>query len=143
MKTKNLFDPTPAQVKHRNRLWADALLKNKKKAIGEMYHDGGRCCLAVAQNVAIKCGVDIPNGYSEEGQMPHKLVAEFFGWSGCNPILLFPKNEDVSRESASDLNDVAHYSQNGSNGMTHKKIAECVLNTFVHPSKKKWSFKIQ
>ena len=44
MKNKtDLLNPTPAQVKHRNRLWVDALLKNKRKARGEMYCDGGRC----------------------------------------------------------------------------------------------------
>jgi hypothetical protein len=145
---KQLFDPTPAQVKHRNRLWADALLKNKKKAIGLMYFNGGRCCLAVAQNVAIECGVDIPKNYDDSG-MPHEFVAKFFGWGDINPALFFPRKNFISpkktftdKTQASGLNDNNDYSQNGSNGMSHKKIAECVLNTFVHPSKKEWSFKI-
>jgi hypothetical protein len=148
MKTKNLFNPTEGQIKRRNRLWAQALLKNKKKAICQMYENGGRCCLAVAQDVAIECGVDIPKNYDDDG-MPHNLVAKFFGWDGGNPSLFFPRKDFISpqktftdRTHASELNDDNVYSQNGSHGVSHKKIAECVLNTFVHPSKKKWSFTI-
>jgi hypothetical protein len=137
-----LLNPTPAQVKHRNRLWAKALVKNKKKSVGKMYCNGGRCCLAVAQNVAIECGVDIPKNYDDD-DVPHEFVAKFFGWSRRNPILSFPRKENfIDEGQASELNDDNLYSKNGSHGMPHKKIAECVLNTFVHPSKKKWSFTI-
>lgn len=144
MKTreKNLLNPTPQQVKIRNRMWAEALIKNKKKTTGKMYCDGGRCCLAVAQNVAIANGVDIPKNYENYG-FPHNDVVQFFGWDNENPRLFIATQFGLSSIEASDLNDEKIYSANGSLGMSHKKISQCVMNTFVHPSKKKWSFQIE
>lgn len=139
MKNEKLLKPTEGQKKYRNRLWAEALQKNKKKATGSMYDCGGRCCLAVAQDVAIKNGVTIEKNYSD-GEQPHPLVGVFFGWGEKIPRMFFPKEEKLCSTSAIDLNDESEFSANGSNGMSHKRIAECVLNTFVHPSKKKWSF---
>jgi hypothetical protein len=143
----NLLNPTKTQIKQRNQLWAEALIKNKKKATGGMYKNGGRCCLAVAQNVAKECGVEIPDdpndeGYIDKDAFPHQNVIDFFGWDGVNPDLVYPITGGISEYCASDLNDGECFSANGSNGMSHKRIAECVLNTFVHPKKPKWTFTI-
>ena len=133
---KNLLNPTPSQIKYRNRLWADALLKNKKKATHCMRDGkGGSCCLAVASTVAKNAGVNIPkdpedSGYYDYENFPHDNVVQFFGWDIEDPLLIKPDGE---RECASILNDDNKYSINGSNGMSHKKIAECVMNTFVNP----------
>ena len=135
---KNLLNPTPQQIKIRNRMWADALLKNKKKAIGNMYENGGRCCLAVAQNVAIQCGVENINKKHTK-LTPDDKVHQFFGWGKEIPKLSIPTGQT---QYASNLNDDDSHSSNGSSGLSHKKIAECVMNTFVHPSKKKWTFKL-
>lgn len=152
MKNKtNLLNPTPAQVKHRNRLWVDALLKNKRKARGEMYnHNRGRCCLAVAQDVAYSCGLDIERK-AGDGNFPDESVGEFFGWGSNNPILNVKINGKIVEEEASTLNDgnqefagceIKDPKMN-KKGLSHKQIAECVLNTFGRPSKFKQSFKIK
>jgi hypothetical protein len=153
MKNKtNLLNPTPAQVKHRNRLWVDALLKNKRKARGEMHDtNGGRCCLAVAQDVAISCGLDIERK-AGDGNFPVESVCEFFGWGANNPRLTVVMNGKPRVMAASTLNDglgnetdsdvFVHNAKLIHKGLSHKQIAECVLNTFVHPTKIKQSFKI-
>lgn len=151
MKT-DLLKPTPAQVKYRNRLWVNALLENKRKARKIMHdNDGGRCCLAVAQDVAIACGAldgSLDNG---DGMFPHKAVQYFFGWDSKNPNLQVKINGKIVGEEASTLND-GHPDFGGceikdpkmnKKGLSHKQIAECVLNTFVRPSKFKQSFKIK
>ena len=154
MKNKtDLLNPTPAQVKHRNRLWVDALLKNKRKARGEMYnHNRGRCCLAVAQDVAYSCGLDIERK-AGDGSFPDDSVCEFFGWGANNPRLTVVMNGVHKVMPASTLNDglgdetdsdlVVHDAKLNSKGLSHKQIAECVLNTFVRPTKIKQSFKIK
>lgn len=151
MKNKtNLLNPTPAQVKHRNRLWVDALMKNKRKARGEMYNqDGGRCCLAVAQDVAISCGLDVGDKkYTDD--FPDDRVAVFFGWKETNPSLNIVINGSVTCNQASSINDGGDWDglyiadqKIAKKGLSHKQIAECVLNTFVHPTKIKQSFKIK
>jgi|688.fasta_scaffold717951_2 hypothetical protein len=149
MKNKNLLDPTPAQIKNRNRLWAEALLKNKRKARGEMYGDkGGRCCLAVAQDVAISCGVEVDGDYDS---LPDYQVVMFFGWDSNNPSLTAVVNGETERNVASALNDGLQYIGSApikdkkivEKGLRHKQIAELVMNTFVHPSKIKQSFEIR
>jgi hypothetical protein len=149
MKKKDLLDPTPAQIKHRNRLWAEALLKNKRKARGEMYGDkGGRCCLAVAQDVAISCGVEVDGVYDS---LPADAVCMFFGWDSDNPSLTAVVNGETKRNVASALNDGTQYIDFAfitdkkivEKGLSHKQISELVMNTFVHPSKVKQSFKIE
>jgi hypothetical protein len=149
MKKKNLLDPTPAQVKSRNRLWAEALLKNKRKARGGMYDDkGGRCCLAVAQDVAISCGVKVVGVHDG---LPANDVCMFFGWDSDNPFLTAVVNGVTKRGAASALNDgtpsigsaLIKDTKIVEKGLSHKQIAELVMNTFVHPSKVKQSFKIQ
>jgi hypothetical protein len=149
MKKKNLLDPTPAQIKSRNRLWAEALLKNKRKARGEMYGDkGGRCCLAVAQDVAISCGVEVVGVYDS---LPADGVCMFFGWGADNPMLTVVVDGETERSAASALNDGTPSIGSASikdtkiveKGLSHKQISELVMNTFVHPSKVKQSFKIR
>jgi hypothetical protein len=139
---QELLNPTLQQIKHRNRLWVEALRKNKKKAKGEMYDGhGGRCCLAVAQDVAMANGVELDEDDFDDAE-PHVCVSEFFGWGSVNPSLFIPsKSEGNIKENAVLLNDEW---ENGTPtlGMSHKRIAECVENTFVHPSKKKWSFTV-
>jgi len=130
----------------------DALLKNKRKARGEMYdHNRGRCCLAVAQDVAISCGLDIERK-AGDGNFPDDSVGEFFGWGTIVPRLTVVMNGVHKVVAASVLNDglggetdsdvVVHDAKLNSKGLSHKQIAECVLNTFVHPTKIKQSFKI-
>jgi hypothetical protein len=143
MKT-DLLKPTKAQIKNRNRLWAEALRKNNKKAKECMYDgNGGRCCLAVAQDVATEKGVKIPEDYEVDEGEPHSYVSDFFGWNTTNPTLVIPREGSfLDQECAVTLNDDW---DNGTptRGMSHKRIAECVENTFVHPSKKKWSFTVK
>jgi hypothetical protein len=123
-------------IARRNRLWADALLANKKKARNAMCNKaGGHCCLMVAETVARQHGVKTAKSGVDDGA-PKALVRDFFGWDSCTPKLFLP---DGSKNAASEINDgfFNHYK-----GLSHKQIAECVLNTFVHPAKKKWSFKL-
>jgi len=50
--------PTPQQIRERNEAWAKALEQNPKKCVGQMRDgQGGRCCLAVAQDVARELGM--------------------------------------------------------------------------------------
>lgn len=149
MKKKDLLNPTPAQVKYRNRLWAEALLKNKRKARQEMYDGkGGRCCLAVAQDVAISCGVEVDGVYDG---LPADDVCKFFGWGFNNPSLTAVVNGEIKSNAASALNDgpptigttLIKDKKIVEKGLSHKQISELVMNTFVHPSKIKQSFKIQ
>lgn len=150
-KKNSLLDPTPAQIKHRNRLWVDALMKNKKKATGTMYKpDGGRCCLAVAQDVAKSCGVQ----FDETGDdgFPEFEVSQFFGWGDKNPTLHLPNGAKLNAADINDgsmdleeklpktiKSDVKFGAKAKEKGLSHKEIAICVLNTFVRPSKKKWT----
>lgn len=140
-KVKNLLNPTPAQVKYRARLWAEALLKNKHKAKGHMKVGEGRCCLQVAQDVAIACGVNV--GVADK-YSPVPSVSYFFGWGTTDPEISLPG--DISRPAA-NVNDgiISTITENKKflkEGLPHKLIAECVMNTYVHPSKKTWTFKL-
>ena len=135
---KNLKKPTEAQIKYRNRLWAKALLENKKKARKRMCNlAGGACCLMVAERVARENGLSVRKS-TVTTKTPKGSVAAFFGWEGVNPLLAIPSK---SMERASSVNDYLYYNKKH-NGLPHRLIAECVLNTFVHPAKKKWSFKL-
>lgn len=145
-KKKNLLNPTPAQVVYRNRLWAQALLANhdkKGKNIGSMYKDGQRCCLAVAQDVAYKCG--LPNYKGFDCHHPHEDVSRFFGWLKTAPMLdVQRQNKTIKAECAIDLNDgfISENKKYREQGLSHRQIAECVMNTYVHPSKPKFSFSV-
>ena len=139
-KVKNLLSPTKAQMVYRNQLWANALRKNKKKARGRMCANGGRCCLAVAQNVAIAHGVEVDKSHPEYDYIPSESVGDFFGWETNVPDFKLP---DGSMNESATVNDSDIYNANGSKGMSHKRIAECVENTFVHPKNPKWTFKLK
>lgn len=142
----DLLNPTPAQIKSRNRKWAEALLLNKRKARNMMKDcEGGRCCLDVAQEVAISCGLVVDKA-ERSAYLPTDSVRSFFGWGNENPPLILPNGKEVG---ASEINDgkatFTKFTQNNQfkeTGLPHKKIAECVLNTFVHPKKQKWTFKL-
>lgn len=141
-KYKNLLSPTVAQVKFRAKLWVEALRKNPRKATGAMYKNSGRCCLAVAQDVAKECGVSIG---SEDENFPTENVRKFFGWESRTPELFVLRDDGtVDSECSVDLNDGLNCGKvkYDTKGLSHKQIAECVGNTFIHPSKKKFSFKI-
>lgn len=152
-KLEKLLKPTPQQIKHRNRLWAEALMANKRKNRECMRsEDGrGRCCLAVAEDVAIACGLPSEYRRNNDQGTPREEVAEFFGWRHQNPTFTLPGNHVGSAASVNDGLEEDGFSEeelekfskkNLEKGLSHKQIAECVLNTFVHPSKKKWSFKL-
>jgi len=142
-KKNGLLNPTPAQIKYRNRKWAEALLANKKKKRCKMYSNGGRCCLAVAQDVACQLGLDDYRGYNEH--VPHKNVGFFFGWGSHIPYLnVSVKDKQWLKIKAVSLNDGISLSNNKKHqdsGLSHAQIAECVLNTYVRPKNKKQTFK--
>lgn len=141
-----LLNPTPSQIKYRNRKWSEALINNERKARGTMYsHDGGRCCLAVAQDVAHELGLADYRGHCES--YPHEHISEFFGWQSFDPSLQYKKhNGKIDYAPASMLNDGLKNQRRNqkiyNEGIPHKQIAECVLNTFVHPKKQSFSFLI-
>lgn len=137
MTTNEALNPKPLEIKARNRLWAEALIKNRKKANGEMKDEytGGRCCLRVAEDLMLKLLPEIKDDYVRGSGEPNWQVKHFFGWDKENPTLKLPGG---GNESAAALNDSQWY-RGKEEGLSHKAIAECVLNTFVHPSKKKWS----
>lgn len=140
-KQTNLLNPTPAQVKHRNRLLADALEANPRKACNTMYKNGARCCLAVAQDLAHECG--LPNYRGHDGELPHSDVGKFFGWGARTPDFVVNLKHGEEKLSAVEINDgdsCFNNKKDKEKGLTHKQIAECVLNTFVRPKNKKWTF---
>jgi hypothetical protein len=109
---------------------------------------GGRCCLAVAQDVAISCGVEVLGVHDS---LPANDVAEFFGWGAVNPTLTVVVNGEIKHNAASSLNDGTSSIGSASikdkkiveKGLSHKQISELVMNTFVHPNKVTQSFKIR
>ena len=114
-----------------------------------MYGDkGGRCCLAVAQDVAISCGVEVDGVYDS---LPADDVVEFFGWDSDNPMLTVVVDGETKRNVASAMNDgtpsidftLINDKKIKEKGLSHKQISELVMNTFVHPNKVKQSFKIR
>ena len=114
----------------RNQLWADALRKNKKKARNIMRKNGGRCCLAVAEDVAIQngCKATISDPYAK---IPKRAIAKWYGWDGTNPELDF----GISFvKTASECNDgfVCFFTQKKHKKIefSHKEIADLVEQTF-------------
>lgn len=138
----DLIKPTEGQAKFRNRKWAEALMQNKRKNIGSMYCKGGRCCLAVAQDVAHELGM--PDYRGHDAHHPHSNIGAFFGWGDMIPKLFVKrKSKKIVKMNAIDINDGCdefHSTKDARKGLNHKQIAECVLNTFVHPKKQKFSF---
>jgi hypothetical protein len=115
---------------------------------------GGRCCLRVAEDLALEMlPAEYTESYERDNEFPGDIVCDFFGWEpnnvSCAPELRLPKADGDFDSGwlelpASDIND------NDSNelgskfrkGLPHSKIAECVMNTFVHPKKVKWTFEL-
>lgn len=117
MKTlNNSHTPTPRQIKERNQAWADALRLNPKKATGFMRDkEGGRCCLAVAVDVAKDFGFP---AFTETSFFPSAGVYQFFGWDSPDPLLGF--------NNASHLNDGNKFTKE----LSHKEIANLVEKEF-------------
>lgn len=135
MKNKtNLLNPTPSQVKYRNRKWAEAL-QSSKKCRDLLYLGEKRCCLGVACDVAHsmypKMLEDALN--QDDNLVPSRKVAEFYGWPDHNPDL---GCNMLSPICAAELNDGE--TSKGLKPKSHKQIAECVLNTFVRPKNPVW-----
>ena len=111
--------PTPQQIRERNEAWARALEANPKKCVGQMRDgQGGRCCLAVAQDVALKMGMDAPMDF-ELPSTPWDEVADWFGWDSVNPYLETSSGEPMI---AAQINDEAD--------LPHAEIAKLVRETF-------------
>lgn len=144
-KLTNPTNPTAAQAVYRNRLWIDALEANGKKGRGRMRaKHGGRCCLQVAEDVAISCGLKITRSDASAGT-PTSDVSNFFGWPDTNPNLKLPSGEFVCAAGVNDglgkdHTDLKKYKDKG---LSHKQIAECVYNTFVAPKANKFSFTLK
>jgi hypothetical protein len=140
---KNPLNPTLQQIKNRNQKWADALMLNKRKSRRSMRDGkGGRCCLQVAEDVAIECGLNITRSEATD-MYPSEELVDFFGWEGSREYVKLNAPNDKTYD-ADILNDGSEGSLYNipEPGISHKKIAECVLNTYVHPSKPKWTFKL-
>lgn len=106
---------TSAQ-KERNKRFIKALRENKVKACETMRGAaGGRCCLAVATDVALSD----PEGFKltpETEFNPPEELAEYYGWEARNPTL----EVDGVEYPASNVND----GKNGCPEKTHKEIAD-------------------
>lgn len=154
---KNPLNPTKRQKQYRNRLWAEALTNNTRKTRGRMKDTaGGRCCLRVAEDLALKMlPVTYTEKYTRGKQFPGIMVSEFFGWDQYShnssiPLLVIPKKDDCSKSgymerTAADVNDNGFIHLNSNKykkGLPHSKIAECVMNTYVHPSRVEWTFEL-
>ena len=141
--SKSLTNPSRGQIIHRNRQLANALMENKRKATMTMRDDqNGRCCLQVAEDYAISCGLPIDRSPKDACE-PCAGVGKFFGWDCPNPFLITPNGTTYI---ASTLNDGAESQwknkQWENKGLSHKKIAECILNTYVTTKRPKWSFEL-
>ncbi len=138
-KQKDIFNPTPAQVKYRNRKWAEALMtsvKAKNSLVGK--NGESRCCLGVACDVAnemFPSSIKSASEFNDEAKgVPDEKVKNFFGWKSNIPKLKIP-NDLIS---AVELNDSGIVSDDKTIDVTHKQISECVLNTFVRPKNPIW-----
>ena len=137
----NLLKPTEGQIKTRNRLWANAL-SNSRKTGGKMYDGkGSRCCLAVAQDIAIQHGININK--KNNNFKPDVLVSKFFGWGKTVPNLIVNVGGKPKKIGAVDINDGYinfRTIKDQKKGLAHAQIGECVLNTFVRPKSPKFTF---
>lgn len=128
---KQLRNPTEQQKKTRAQGWAKRLKANSKKARCAMRDgEGGRCCLCVAEDYAVSCGLDLEAGKSGQNDgTPEHAVAEFFGWNDTNPDMTVVIKGEESTVCASELNDDSFY-RGKAKGYPHRIIAEIVLNNF-------------
>lgn len=113
----NLLNPTPEQIKERNQEWANDLRLNEKKATCTMRdEEGGRCCLAVAEDTAIRLGLDYIPDSIVMGAMPYESLGRFFGW----------EDHDVNPS----LGGIGAIHLNDSMDLPHTEIAVLVEQTF-------------
>lgn len=125
-------------ISYRNEEWAKDLENNQIKASGMMRDpEGGRCCLAVAEDAAVRMGylgvTSIDCNGIRLNTAPSIALAQFFGW--CDPtsaigyILYTPmlKEGSACLVSAATLNDD---DKMGGRGCSHVHIAEYVRRTF-------------
>lgn len=77
MKARNFTNPSRRTIKRRAHLLAKALRENPRKARGQMRKGGGRCCLQVAEDVAIACGLKIERSSAVESAPPPKRLQIF------------------------------------------------------------------
>lgn len=94
---------------------------------------GGHCCLNVAQECGINLGSKSQKA-SIKDIIPTTQTKRFFGWDESNALLVVPNGHN--KIQAALLNDGSSL---GHLPTPHKIIAECVMNTFVHPKKQRWS----
>jgi len=141
---KDLTKPTPRQIVDRNRALANELIANKRKGIMTMRNShGGRCCLQVAEDYAISCGLKIKRS-DKTACEPETAVGNFFGWDVPNPQLITPNGKTYLASSLNDGVDNEWKNKHLENkGLPHKHVAECFLNTYVTPKRPKWSFKLE
>ena len=127
MPTRNGHKSTE-EYKKRAKYWEQGLIENKKKAEGTMYDEdnGGRCCLAVAQDIACarskKTKEAIEGNEEVDHEMPHIAVARYFGWKSRNP--------EIGHKSicASEHNDGEQALDDRATlkAKTHKQIAKLI-----------------
>lgn len=131
MKCRKFSDISEKTRKQRNRMLAEELRKNKRKARGQMRLNGGRCCLQVAEDLAIKCGLDIDRSDADSGE-PGIQVQRFYGWKDRNPSLISEENKRCRASVLNDGNEVIITSLKKlpKKGYPHKKIAEFFEKTY-------------
>lgn len=118
MKLKN------TTIAHRARKLAAALRANKKKAKSAMANKaGGRCCLCVAEDVAVEAGKAKKQRNRCNLNFPAGDTIKYFGWLEDNPYLFVDQGK-TKEFSAADLNDSVHE-------IPHRIIAEFFLLTFT------------
>lgn len=127
----------------RNAELAVALRQNKRKARNQMRCNGGRCCLQVAEDVAIAGGLDIERSLATD-EYPADSVYTYFGWDSAY-IRVQVKNIDGTLSyleyNFADLNDTVTW-RGVEKGLPHRVIAEVIENNYVHPEKQNWSFSL-
>lgn len=77
--------------RERNREFIKDLRANQRKAFGRMRGTtGGRCCLCVALDTAVRLGFPPPKDHLKAADsvvVPPVEMAEFYGWQQCNPVV--------------------------------------------------------
>jgi hypothetical protein len=120
---------TPEQIT-RNQIFLEDLRANSLKTTGQMRDDeGGRCCLCVALDTAIKLGYKRPPRYACD-ILPPDDINDFYGWEGIDPLIGADR-----KYCASSYND--GISEDGMVEMkTHKQIADLFEEAYPEVVKK-------
>ncbi len=112
---------TPTQIE-RNREFLKDLRENPHKAFGQLRDaEGGRCCLGVALDTAVRLGFPAPKDHLSTCNtvvLPPVEMAEFYGWIQRNPVL--------GRHSLTVYNDGGADSRAPQPALTHKEIADLI-----------------